>query len=101
MKHILTASLPLACLLTSLLGGTEKDKPDAETAGGWVKHEKNPVLGGSLGTCFDVSVLHDDGKYRMWFSWRPKRSIALTESMDGLTWSDPVIVLGPNKASGW
>ena len=70
------------------------------TAGGWVKYDKNPVLGGSLGTCFDVSVLRDNGTYRMWFSWRPKRSIAVVESKDGFTWSEPLIVLGPNKATG-
>jgi beta-1,2-mannobiose phosphorylase / 1,2-beta-oligomannan phosphorylase len=51
------------------------DAPGAgqtETTSGWVKHTRNPVLGGDLGTCFDVSVLKEDGKYRMWFSWRPK-----------------------------
>jgi predicted GH43/DUF377 family glycosyl hydrolase len=37
----------------------------------------------------------------MWFSWRPKRSVALVESQDGFTWGEPSIVLGPNKASGW
>jgi hypothetical protein len=37
----------------------------------------------------------------MWFSWRQKASVALVESKDGFHWSTPVIVLGPNKASGW
>ncbi len=37
----------------------------------------------------------------MWFSWRPKRSVALVESSDGFAWSEPIIVLGPNKATGW
>ncbi len=73
----------------------------AAWASDWVKYEKNPVLGGTLGTCFDVSVLHDGSRYRMWFSWRPKRSIALVESEDGLTWSTPTIVFGQNNASGW
>jgi predicted GH43/DUF377 family glycosyl hydrolase len=73
----------------------------AETVAGWVKHPRNPVLGGDLGTCFDVSVLKDDGKYRMWFSWRPKQSIALAESEDGIQWSNPVIVLGPNNETDW
>jgi predicted GH43/DUF377 family glycosyl hydrolase len=31
----------------------------------------------------------------MWFSWRPKKSIAYTESKDGTTWSEPKIVLSP------
>ncbi len=80
------------------------DKPESgqsETAAGWVKHSGNPVLGGDLGTCFDVSVLKDGGKYRMWFSWRPKKSIALVESEDGVKWSEPLIVLGPNDKTDW
>lgn len=68
---------------------------------GWKKYAGNPVLGGSYGTCFDICALKDGADYRMWFSWRPKASIALVESKDGFHWSAPVIVLGPNKASGW
>jgi beta-1,2-mannobiose phosphorylase / 1,2-beta-oligomannan phosphorylase len=68
---------------------------------GWHKHEASPVIGGKLGTVFDVAVLKDGGKYRLWGSWRPKKSIALFESSDGVHWSEPVIVLGPNSASGW
>jgi len=75
---------------------------DAGTNGGWVKSPANPVLGGKLGTCFDVALLKDDdGTYRMYFSWRPKKSIALTESKDGIHWGDPSIVLGPNDKTGW
>jgi predicted GH43/DUF377 family glycosyl hydrolase len=59
------------------------------------------VLGGKLGTCFDVAVLRDGARYRMWFSWRPKKSVALTESEDGIHWSEPVIVLAPNPATKW
>ena len=75
--------------------------PQAETTAGWVKYSKNPVLGGNLGTCFDVSVLHEGNRYRMWFSWRPKKSIALVESSDGVQWSKPLIVLGPNEKTDW
>ena len=74
---------------------------ESQTAGGWIKSPANPVLGGNLGTCFDISVLREDRRYRMWFSWQPKASIALTESPDGIHWSDPQIVLGPNKATDW
>src|SRR5215831_1979495 len=77
------------------------EQPDAQTAAGWVKSKKSPVLGGPLGTCFDVAVLREGGRYRMWFSWRPKKSIALAESEDGLTWGEPVVVLGSNANSGW
>jgi len=75
--------------------------PPAETSAGWVKSPASPVLGGKLGTCFDVALLKDGGKFRMWFSWRPRASVALTESTDGIRWSEPEIVLGPNKATDW
>lgn len=68
---------------------------------GWSKWPGGPVLGGELGTCFDVAVLYEDGFYRMWFSWRPRQSIALTKSSDGIRWSTPEIVLRPHPASGW
>jgi predicted GH43/DUF377 family glycosyl hydrolase len=59
------------------------------------------VLGGKLGTCFDVSVLKEGNTFRMWFSWRPRKSIALVESKDGITWSEPSLVLGPDERTGW
>ncbi len=64
----------------------------------WVKYAGNPVLGGRLGTCFDMSVVVTDGKHRMWFSWRPKQGIGYAESADGLNWEvcDDV-VLGPGS----
>jgi len=68
---------------------------------GWRKYEKNPVLGGELGTCFDVALVREKDTYRMWFSWRPRKSVALVESSDGINWSKPRIVLGPNPKSGW
>lgn len=66
----------------------------------WAKHPSNPVLGGQLGTCFDVCLLREDGVYRMWFSWRPRRSVALVESADGVHWGEPRVVLEPTD-SGW
>jgi predicted GH43/DUF377 family glycosyl hydrolase len=91
----LTGTLPLA--------ETKTAKPaNDQTAGGWAKYGGNPVLGGGkLGTCFDISVLKEDDTYRMWFSWRPKASIALVESKDGISWSEPMIVLGPTPGTGW
>ncbi len=71
------------------------------TAGGWRKYQGNPVLGGQYGTCFDICVREDHGMFRMWLSWRPKKSIALSESSDGIKWSAPRIVLPPNPSSGW
>jgi predicted GH43/DUF377 family glycosyl hydrolase len=75
--------------------------PSNDTSGGWRKYARNPVLGGSLGVCFDVSLLKEADKYRMWFSWRDKKSVALVESADGIRWGPPTIVLGPNPATQW
>ncbi len=67
----------------------------------WTKAPENPVLGGNLGTCFDNYVIKEGDAYLMWFSWRPKKSIAFVRSIDGIHWSEPEIALGPNAASGW
>ncbi|MBP8130317.1 MAG: hypothetical protein KA184_12130 [Candidatus Hydrogenedentes bacterium] len=75
--------------------------PGDETAGGWVKCPENPVLGDGLGTCFDICVHKEADLFRTWFSWRPKAAIALVESKDGVHWSEPVIVLGPNSETDW
>jgi predicted GH43/DUF377 family glycosyl hydrolase len=101
MRRLSLAGVLLGAFLASLTAAGEKNPPDAESNAGWVKDARSPVLGGSLGTCFDVSVLRDGETYRMWFSWRPRRSIALAESTDGVTWGEPSVVLGPNQASGW
>jgi len=66
----------------------------------WQKYAGGPVLGGKLGTCFDVSLLEDDGVFKMYFSWRPKHSIAVVDSKDGIHWSDPRILIDPAK-TGW
>ena len=101
------ASAPATKHLMVALADAPKAAPQtqpgdvAETAAGWKKYAGNPVLGGALGTCFDVCVLKDAGVYRMYFSWRPKKSVALTESRDGIHWSVPEIVLGPNLKSAW
>ena len=72
------------------------------TQGGWRKYPENPVLGGNLGTCFDVSVLRENEKYRMYFSWRPQKCIALVESTDGFRWNAPVICIKPvPTGNGW
>lgn len=53
----------------------------------WRKYAGNPVLGGGeLGSCFDVSVLVEGDKHRIWFSWRARRGIGYAESDDGLHW---------------
>ncbi len=89
--------------LARLTGPLPQARPDApaEAVAGWRKADQNPVLGGALGTCFDVALLKEGATYRMWFSWRPKRSIALVESADGVQWSKPEIVLAPDVTTGW
>ena len=68
----------------------------------FIKYENNPVLGSEeLGTCFDVYVWRDNGKFRMDFSWRKHNSAAVSFSNDGITWSEPIITLSPNYDSGW
>src|ERR1700677_3344617 len=100
MKTILILPI-LGFLLWATAQANENDQPSTETSPGWVKYAKNPVLGGDLGTCFDISVLKEGDTYRMCFSWRPKKSIALVESKDGIQWSKPVIVIGPNAKTDW
>lgn len=90
-------SVSLISVLCSCSSAGEK-----ETSGGWKKYEGNPVLGGDFGTIFDVSVLKNkSGVFQMYCSWRPKKSIALSESSDGLKWSSPVICLSNCDSSGW
>ena len=72
------------------------------TTAGWKKYEGNPVMGGAYGTCFDVAVLREGESYRMWLSWRPKKSLAIVDTQDGVRWTEPPrIVLGPRRETGW
>lgn len=98
LSFFLTAGAVEAQSATNNPAGMPASKP----ASGWQKYSGNPVLGGKYGTCFDISVLKEGDTYRMWVSWRPKRSIALVESKDGLHWSEPPkIVLAPRMETGW
>jgi predicted GH43/DUF377 family glycosyl hydrolase len=73
-----------------------------DNQGQWVKYEGGPVLGGGdLGTVFDVFLLKDGKEYVMYSSWRPKRSVAVSTSVDGIKWTVPEIVLSPNDATDW
>jgi len=101
----IAASETLKRVSGKLPGEVQSPKPKVQslqTTAGWVKCQSNPVMGGQYGTCFDVSVLKENGTYRMWLSWRPKQSVALVESKDGIHWSEPPqVVLGPRKGTGW
>lgn len=66
------------------------------------KFKENPVFGNEkTGTAFDAYVSRDNGKYRMDFSYRNKKSCAVTFSDDGINWGEIKITLGPNLKSGW
>lgn len=96
IKKVILAVLFIA--VTMVLTGSSKA---ADTSAGWQKYAHNPVLDPKLGHCFDVSLLKEGDTYRMWFSWKAKLGIGLVESKDGIHWSEPVLVFGPDKETGW
>ena len=70
--------------------------------GTFTKYSNGPVFGNEeTGTVFDGYVWKDNGKYRMDFSWRPKKACAVTFSDDGINWSDPIITLEYDESTGW
>jgi len=101
LRRAFLSSLTSALTVASARALAPVQTPPNDTSGGWRKYEHNPVLGGSLGVCFDVSLLREADKYRMWFSWRPRKSVASVESADGIHWGPPAIALGPNPATNW
>lgn len=64
-----------------------------DTAGGWTKSQDSPVIGGALGTVFDCCVRKESKGYRMWYSWRPAKGIAVADSPDGYRWSLPQLAM--------
>lgn len=72
------------------------------TNGGFKKCEDNPVHGGELGTCVDLAILDEGGLFKMYFSWRDKKSVALSTSEDGIHFSYLTILISPRKTEeGW
>ena len=70
--------------------------------GSFKKYEGGPVFGDdTTGTVFDAYVHMENGRYRMDFSWRPKKALAVTFSDDGIHWEEPTITLECNPESGW
>jgi predicted GH43/DUF377 family glycosyl hydrolase len=66
------------------------------------KSLNNPIYGNAeLGTIFDVLVQKEDGKFRMDFSWRPQKSLAVAFSDDGTHWGEPIITKKFDLTTGW
>jgi len=97
LSNTMKTLLPLiSAFCISLLLCSQVFAQETETSAGWQKYENNPViLYSDYGTIFDVTMLKDDDLYRMWLSWRPRRSIAYTESKDGINWTELKVVLTP------
>lgn len=91
------------CTFTEASSGNSTSRTwESECSGGWKKYGTKPVLGGYLGTIFDICVMRNEkGAYRMYCSWRDKKSLAISESTDGLSWSTPVICLSNLPGSKW
>ena len=68
----------------------------------WKKFSGNPLISSEkFGTIFDPFVMecpNSEKRFRMYLSWRPQNAIAMTESDDGIHWSDLQIVLGASPA---
>jgi len=72
------------------------------TGGGWKKYENNPILGDTkIGTCFDIFMMKANDGLRMYFSWRPKKSLAVVTSQDGINWGPLRIIMEPKQDTGW
>lgn len=80
--------LTLFCAVVLVIDGQEKVGP-----GNWKKYEKNPILGGDLGTVYDPCILpNETGGFQMFFSWYDEGlGIASTTSKEGLFWEKPTV----------
>ena len=87
-----------AVIKTGLPDGADLiDRRNSRMEQKWYKFSGNPVIPSEKwGTIFDPFVMEcrpPAKRFRMYLSWRPQNAIALTESDDGIHWSDPQIVL--------
>lgn len=69
----------------------------------WAKHPASPVLGPGycLQALFDCCLVAEGERLRMWLSWRDLRSIAYSESRDGVEWTGPRIALEVAPSIEW
>lgn len=88
--------LLIACIVASITihrywSQYDKFTTSGSSASRWVPYASNPVLPDRdhedyLGTVFDVSVIHEQGVWKMYSSWRRNGSISYSTSYDGFTW---------------
>ena len=85
----------IACAVASITGykywAQFSTGADVSSASRWQPFPSNPVMPDRehedyLGTVFDVSVLYDEGTWKMYCSWRRNGSISYSTSYDGFTW---------------
>lgn len=90
-------------LLISIIIAYQISIQDLKRLGEWKKYSKTPIIGNEeTETVFDPYIMKDnDGKYRMYVSWRKKGAIAVATSNDGIQWSDLKIVLERDTTTGW
>lgn len=72
------------------------------TNSNWIPYENNPIIGNeSTGTLFDPHIIKVEDKFLMYVSTRKDGNIGVTESDDGIEWSEIKTVLLCDKSSGW
>jgi predicted GH43/DUF377 family glycosyl hydrolase len=74
------------------------DKTETGVYAGWRRYERNPVFPFEWGETFDATVITLPDRLRVYFGWRLERSIAVTDSRDGIHWSFPVKVISPDPS---
>src|SRR5579862_7149428 len=112
LSRRLIVILLIVCMVASITIHRYWSQYDKFTASGsspsrWVPYASNPVLPDAdhqdyLGTVFDVSVIHDEGVWKMYSSWRRNGSISFSTSYDGFTWEQELqFSLGGRWDSSW
>ena len=76
---------------------------DQSTNYGWKKTKAVPVVGNILTeSIFDPMVIVENSNdYKMYVSYRKKKSIAVCDSNDGINWNKMKICLENDEKSGW
>jgi len=73
---------------------------------GWESYDANPVLpddahSDHIGTVFDISVLYDEGIWKMIASWRGRDALSYSTSSDGFTWDQNMVISLSGGDDAW